>query len=299
MASTVWYFPTVHRCGLPEMAQFGKKIYIIPSSGGEQMCNIYSTTGESGTLNQPMIVDGQIGYVPLVATTDTRATAGRVRLSTGQEWALGMRGVIAYAYQLITGSGSFTVPADVGRLRVTCVGGGAGGFVSTWRYTNPTYDYTDASGNVVTVGAGPGGTTTFGTISATGAGVATATYSGSSLIATTQSCGQSCGGEFRDNDVHRGPSTSIYNIHGTLITQTGTGGYSDLDSSPTGFPGGSGNLVTGYMNVTPGQVIAVTIGGGGVGRCRDFTTWDYNSGGEGCNGGSAGAVLVEWGQGIE
>lgn len=281
------------------MAQFGKKIHIIPSTGGEQTCNIYSTTGESGTPNQSMIVDGQTGYIPLVATTDARATAGRVRLSIGQEWALGARGVVAYGYQLITGSGSFAVPADVGKLRVTCVGGGAGGFVSDWRYTNPSYDYTDASGNVVTVGAGPGGTTTFGTISATGAGVATATYSGASLIATTQSCGQSCGGEFRDSAVHNGPSTGIYNIHGTLITWTGQGGYSDLDSSTTGFPGGSGNLVTGYMDVTPGQVIAVTIGGGGVGRCRDFLTWSYNSGGEGCAGGNSGAVLVEWGQGIE
>lgn len=283
------------------MAQFGKKIHIIPSSGGEQTCNIYSTTGESGTPNQSIIVDGQTGYVPFVSKTDARATAGRVRLSTGQEWALGARGVVAYGYQLITGSGSFTVPADVGRLRVTCVGGGAGGFVSNKYFTNPTYDYTDASGNFVTVGAGPGGTTTFGTILAAGAGVATAIYSPDELLplTTTQSCGQSCGGEFRDVDVHAGPSTSIYNIHGTLITRTGKGGYSDLDSSITGFPGGSGNLVTGYMDVTPGQVIAVTIGGGGVGRCREFLTWDYNSGGEGCNGGSAGAVLVEWGQGIE
>lgn len=282
------------------MAQFGKKIHIIPSTGGEQTCNIYSTTGESGTPNQPILVDGQTGYVPLVSTTDARATAGRVRLSTGQEWALGARGVVAYAYQLITSSGSFTVPNDIGKLRVTCVGGGAGGFVSSGSHTNPSYDYTNASGNLVTVGAGPGGTTTFGTISAAGAGVATATYSDAYWpIATTQSCGQSCGGEFRDFDVHKGPSTSIYNIHGTLITKAGTGGYSDLGSAPIGFPGGSGNLVTGYMDVTPGQVIAVTIGDGGIGRCREFLTWSYNTGGEGCNGGSAGAVLVEWGQGIE
>lgn len=283
------------------MAQFGKKIHIIPSWGGEQTCNIYSTTGESGSPNQSMTVDGQTGYVPLVATSDSRATAGRVRLSSGQEWALGARGVVAYAYQLITSSGSYTVPSDVGRLRVTCVSGGAGGFVSNSRWTMSDYDSTDASGNVITRGAGAGGTTTFGTITATGPGVATATYDGTNFfpISTTQSCGQSCGGEYRDDAVHNGPTTSIYNIHGALIATAGTGGYSDIDSSPTGFPGGSGNLVTGYMNVSPGQVIPVTIGGGGIGRCRDFLTWSYNSGGEGCNGGTSGAVLVEWGQGIE
>ena len=262
------------------MAQFGKKIHIIPSSGGEQTCNIYSTTGETGGTYQQMVCDNQTAYVTLVATNSPRATAGRVRLSTGQEWALGSFGPVAYAYQVFGTSGSFTVPANVTRLRVQCVGGGSGGVLGT---TN--------------VGAqGNGGTTVVGSILASGAGAVTLVNG-----ALAPGGGTYIGVAFIGSDPRNGPGVVyLYGINGANRIGGGNGGHSDPAAGPA-CTGSSGYKAEGYLTVTPGQVIPVTVGGGGMYNRFGDIGYGYAVGGGGAHvsQGDPGCVLIEWGLGIE
>lgn len=262
------------------MALFSKRIHIVPSGGGEQTCAIYSTTGETGGTYQTMIVDGQTGYVTLVAVDSPRATAGRVRLSNGQTWALGSFGPAAYGFQAFASSGSFTVPANVTRLRIQCVGGGSGGVLGT---TNVGQQ-------------GDGGTTTVGSISAQGAGQVTLVNGN-----LTPGGGTYMGTSFGGNDPRSGPPpVYLYTIHGGQQIGGGAGGHSDPDGDPA-CTGSSGYMAEGYMNVTPGQVISVTIGYGGRYNRFGAIDWGYNvgSGGAHCSQGDPGCALIEWGLGIE
>lgn len=327
------------------MATFAKKIHTRGSDGVEYTTNVYSTPSEAGSQYMQIELDGQTGYVPLVDISDPLATAGRVTLSNGQTWALGKRGPIPYQYQIITASGSWTVPSDVTKIRVTCVGGGAGGVVVYPRRYSHTWltdaDYTLAympkpfswcTTAYYLMFRVSGGPTIFGSLEASGAQSSTACVyfqhaipgdcpatapelsvllSNTSLYSTglrdlancKQSCGYSCGGVFGDEDVHNGPSTPLTGVNGTILGYAGTGGYADLDN-PTNeiaMPGGSGYMAgPAYLNVRPGQVMDVSIGTGGLGYRRDeYVYGAYNSGGLGVAQGGNGAVLVEWGVGIE
>ena len=67
------------------------------------------------------------------------------------------------------------------------------------------------------------------------------------------------------------------------------------------MPGGAGYLSgPAYLNVLPGQVMNVSIGAGGPGyRRQSYIYGAYNSDGAGVSQGGNGAVLIEWGVGIE
>ena len=92
-------------------------------------------------------------------------------------------------------------------------------------------------------------------------------------------------------------------VNGTILGYAGTGGYAYLDN-PTNeiaMPVWSGYIAgPASLNVLPGQVMDVSIGTGGLGYCRDeYVYGAYNSGGVVVAKGGNGAVLIEWGVGIE
>ena len=294
------------------MATLAKKIRMKNSSGAVQTALIYSTTGESGEPNLPLTVDGVQGYACLAGTSDTRATSGRVKTSGGTQYAIGARGVPAYGYGHYTSNGSFTVPAGVTVLRVTCVGGGAGGMLER--------DCDDfSSTGTYTLSGVEGGATNFGTVVANGA-----TSSVYSIHATVSDDGE--GHKYVDcyntsitnsNGTQNGMTTtngtnhtvgyqggaavSLTMINGTLSGSAGAGGGVTVAQRARICTGGSGYKTTQNISVTPGQVISYSIGSGG--KCRDWGglyATSYNDGHHGvAYPGSNGAVLVEWGEGIQ
>ena len=108
------------------MAVLSSKFYMKNSAGTQQTATIYGTTGEAGTNYLQLMVNDVPAYVTLVETSNALATSGRV-LKDSTTYAVATNSIPAYGYGYYTTSGTFTVPTGVVRLRVTCVGGGAGG----------------------------------------------------------------------------------------------------------------------------------------------------------------------------
>ena len=147
------------------------------SAGTQQTATLYSATADVGSNYAMLYVDSTNCYVPLVSTSATTATSGRV-IKNGTTYAIGSSASVAYDYREFktATSGTFTVPSGVYKLRVTCVGGGSGGVcvtssdltvskVSTYlkSYSGSNGVYTNARFKNV-----DGGTTTFGSVSASG-----------------------------------------------------------------------------------------------------------------------------------
>lgn len=139
---------------------------------------IYSTTGEAGSAYSYIKVGDTTGYIPLCSTSDSRATAGRVKEHTGTIWAIATSGIPEYKKVTYNtpGSYTFTVPEGVTKLRVEVAGaggsGGTNGYSSSgdgWQHggkggngakVNSTLNVTPSSVISVIVGAGgraPGG----------------------------------------------------------------------------------------------------------------------------------------------
>ena len=292
------------------MATFTKKLYMKNSAGTQQTANIYSTTGEVGSNYMYVIVDGTQGYIGLVDTSNSSATSGRV-LKNGTTYAIASATVPAYSKQLITsGSGTFTVPTGATKLKVTCVGGGAGCFVYACSH-HCSYD--GAFTGSGTYSSGAGGASTFGSVTAYGA---TSTV----VVVSKKSC--SCGSGRDDTCTSYAPSYSSFSvssgsINGVKYTgcgyKSGTAGqsitaYDGTVYGPYGkggggagdgnndtvcaITGGSGYVTVSTINVTPGQALSYTVGGGGSGA-TDWYAGYY------CEAGTSGAILVEWGKGIQ
>ena len=294
------------------MATFTKKLYMKNSAGTQQTAVIYSTAGEAGSNYMYATVDGSQGYIGLVATSHSKATMGRVSKS-GTTYAISSSNPPAYAYTTMTtaGSGVFTVPNSVTRLRVTCVGGGAGGTYNNWVYSPsapPVYwDFSPAAG----------GSTTFGSVTASGA-TAPYYYGASRYQVASSRDSKSWKGEIGGAVPSQGfvngvivewtssyysgaPATPLVNIHGTTICSAGAGGSAD-DDGETITTGGSGYRVISTINVTPGQQIAWSVGAGGKNSSNGMGSWPnycFSSGGQGTCPGNPGAILVEYGIGIE
>ena len=307
------------------MAKLAKKIYLKNSAGAQQTATLYSSTAEVGTNYARLYVDNTNCYVPLVSTSAATATSGRVTKS-GTTYAIGS-GVIAYNAKKFTtaGSGTFTVPSGVYKLRVTCVGGGSGGItghrsdltvskVSTYlkSYSGSNGVYTNARFKNV-----DGGTTTFGSVSASGGYKAytTSAYdsesgTGDSPIITrcfypssvTTNVGQNKLSLYTDSDWHAGASAvPLTDVSGVTVFSAGAGGPADgAGISYFASPGTSGVKTVKTISVSPGDTISWTVGNYGQGlRRTSFTTsTDSNSGGIGAGRGYAGGILVEWGEGI-
>lgn len=291
------------------------------SAGTQQTATIYGTTGEAGTNYLRLMVNDVPAYVTLVETSNALATSGRV-LKDSKTYAVASNSIPAYGYGYYTTSGTFTVPTGVVRLRVTCVGGGAGGataaisnssihlpetFVesSTWEGANRS-GYSKGTA---------GGKTTFGSVSA--AGATYAVFNWYYYIYTDSEGWESSEYQWKGTYPSEGtvngyvgstgsnkagsPAVPLLDYKGNQIGTAGAGGYADGGGNFTIIAAGaSGYSKTGVITVTPGQKISYTVGTGGKGwHDRKYRTAEVNSGGTGVNVGGAGAILVEWGRGIQ
>lgn len=299
------------------MAQMAKKIYLKNSTGTQQTCNLYSTTGEVGAAYAMTVVDNTNCYVPLVATNAATATSGRV-FKNNTTYAMASTAVPPYNYSLITavGGGTFTVPAAVTKLRVTCVGGGAGGLIShDWIFSGYDSNWSPEEDTPIRMAGEAGIATTFGSISANGGTSPSVTgrfyrYQEDGMVTKTViysdmviSYGTTNGRYWTDtSNYYSGAAAVPLNLYtGTQVGVAGAGGHVDADGSTNVvMTGASGYKTVTIISVTPGSVISYNVGRAGYWWSeRGLNSGSYSSGGRGGGVGTPGAILVEWGKGIQ
>lgn len=122
------------------MAELNKTLHIRKGST-EQIVRLYTTQAEAGDTYSYIKVDGVQAYIPLGAENDGRATMGRVKEHTGNQFAILASGKPPYHKDSYTSPGTYTwtCPAGVTTARVTVAGGGGGGVA--FRLTGP-FSYT-------------------------------------------------------------------------------------------------------------------------------------------------------------
>lgn len=289
------------------MSSLAKKLYIRNSAGTQQTANIYDDVTEAYPAYMHLTVDGTTAYIPIVATNDSKATIGRVTESNGVTYAIASRASVPYNSAYYTSTGSFTVPSGVYRVRVTCVGGGAGSVI--WFRNMPR-------GTNIT-GYNGGGTTSFGSlVSASGA---TSTYvsgnyewvgTGESqshewvLYGYTVSQGTTNATYIRVYGVWvaGGPAVPLTRYDGSVAGYAGAGGQGNAQYvSDFSTTGASGYKTVSVVSVTPGTTIQCNVGAGGPAWFDWTTTYEGAFGNSGRHvwPGSAGAILVEYGGAIE
>jgi len=173
--------------------------------------------------------------------------------------------VAPHGMQVFGSNSTFTVPAGVYSIKVTCTGGGGGG------------------GNFIDTGGGDSGGATYG--GGGGGGGATA----SKVITTTPGTGYSVGVGSGGAATVSGGSSS-FGI--TLVI--GTGGAAGSSGIPTAAGGAGGNVGSVGTFISPGgtgqngsQSMLTAAGGGS-------TQGYYGTGGFADSPGAQGYVLVEW-----
>lgn len=137
----------VQKCGCLNMVELTKKLH-IKKGDTQQTASLYSTTAEAGTAYAHLIVDGVQAYLPLGEPNDGRATIGRVKETSGHEYAILTSGKLPYhkgSYKN-PGTHTWTCPAGVTTVRVTVAGGGGGGLATKWRLNIASAKYRGASG---------------------------------------------------------------------------------------------------------------------------------------------------------
>jgi len=184
--------------------------------------------------------------------------------------------------RITSGASNWTVPADVYRIKVTCVGGGGGG-AGGW-----------ASGYSPTNGSN-GGTTTFtgATSGVGGSGGLLSGGGGSGATDGAGSAGSSCGGSYTGGAGGgaggRGGVPTLYlgengNYGG------GGGGTQSAISSGNGGGGGGGtiisNVIGNILTVTPSTSIAYSVGTGGAAG--------HNGNGQYAGTGGSGIIIIEY-----
>lgn len=137
----------VLNCGCIDMAELNKTIHIRKGST-EQTVKLYTTQAEAGDAYSYIKVDGVQAYIPLGAENDGRATMGRVKEHTGNQFAILTSGKPLYHKDSYTSPGMYTwtCPAGVTTARVTVAGGGGGGLATKWRLNPASAKYRGASG---------------------------------------------------------------------------------------------------------------------------------------------------------
>ena len=163
-----------------------------------------------------------------------------------------------------TGSYSYTVPSTVTQIEITSTGSGGGG--SAYYFNAGSGNISaGGNGNVTTVtstglsitsGAGGGGATgTVGTNSITGAVSTSVNQNGGSPSGTTGGSSYFGSGSGGGGDNSK-PATP------TASGAGGGGGYYQNNATQGGYAGATQVSV---FNVTPGQIIYISVGAGGIG----------------------------------
>lgn len=291
------------------MATFSKKLHLRNTSNVEQTAEIYSTIGEAGDVYISTNVDNINGYIPLTTTSDSAATSGRVTHTNGNTYAIAVSGVPDYGYSRFTsGSGSFTVPQKITKLRVTCIGGGAGGYTLTYVSNGG-----GSSIGMYTNYGLAGGKTTFGSVTANGATAASITVETTAVAENwsthyyrgytiSQGTSNGSGDTYTSSYFSGGAAVALTGYNGTSYGSYGAGGYADGLSGTysAALSGASGYKTVTTISVTPGQTISYAVGAGSNGKANNTQySSAISSGGAGVSPGSSGAILVEWGKGIQ
>jgi len=278
-----------------------------------QLANYVNTSGKldasTGLVNATVVANGGTGAATLAANnvllgngtaalqTVAPGTNGNVLVSNGSTWQSGSPSSVGATGQVFVGSGTFTVPAGVTKIKVQiCGGGGGGGGFGGAGGTGQTSTFgsvltaTGGTGGTLTSGGagGTGGTGTGGDINLTGG-------FGSSYNSVYATSLMACGGGVGTNNAYLVPATGLLG---------GMGGYSDnatVATAGTGYGNGGGGLwgygggggAGGYClkfitGLTPGATISVTIGNGGTAGAGGTYP-----GGAGAAG-SGGICIVEW-----
>ena len=178
---------------------------------------------------------------------------------TGAPWLNGVG-----ALEIITtGSGNWTVPAGVYRIKATAVGGGGGG------YNGGSLAYN-------------GGDTTFGALTGSGGkGGSTSSGVGGSASGGTLNITGGSGGQI---DPCGGGSTQGFGgvaRPGTSESGAGYGGGGGGGTSGSGNGGGGGGTAIKVISVEPGDLIAYSVGGSG-------------SAGSASGAGAHGIIIIEY-----
>jgi len=164
---------------------------------------------------------------------------------TGAPWLNGV-GAIA---TLTSGSGNYTVPAGVYRMKVTCVGGGGGSTTGG----GSTFGALTGSGGV---SSGAGGAATGGDVNISGGSGQAFSVTGFADFPMSVVGGYSAlgGGAGRGRDVSG---------------NTGSGGSLSLSG------GGGGGAAIGVLSVEPGDLIAYSVGAAGTGASAGIIIIEY------------------------
>lgn len=146
----------VLNCGCIDMAELNRTIHIRKGST-EQTIKLYTTQAEAGNAYSYIKVDGVQAYIPLGGENDGRATMGRVKEHTGNQFAILASGKPPYHKDSYTSPGThtWTCPAGVTTASVTVAGGGGGGIAVKWKVNPSSPKYAGGEG-----GAGALNTTT-------------------------------------------------------------------------------------------------------------------------------------------
>lgn len=133
------------------MAELAKKLY-IKKGDIQQAASLYTTTAEAGTAHAHLWVDDIQTFLPLGEPTDVRATIGRIKGISGQEFAILTSEKPPYHKDSYTNAGTYTwtCPADVMRARVTVAGGGAGGCTTLKPNSLQPMEHPGGSGALIT-----------------------------------------------------------------------------------------------------------------------------------------------------
>ena len=242
----------------------------IPVTNLPTVTAAYGGTGTTATPTNGQIPIGNgSGYTlsTLTAGTGMSITNGSGSITLNSSSLPGVLG------QVFTSNGTFTIPSGVTAIKVTIVGGGAGGpYLSGCCYNFGT------SGGTSSVASG---TQSISTISATGGSVGR----GSSGPVPG---GYGSGGDlnFTGGGGNKGflSGGSIFGGAGGWQSAGGSYGASGGTNQNVSYaatvigPSGAGAAIKYLTGLTPGNTLAVTVGAGGSGS--------YN--------GAGGVVIFEW-----
>ena len=271
-----------------------------------QLANFVNTSGKldasAGLVNAAPVANGGTGSASLAANNVllgngtgalqvvAPSSSGNVLTSNGTTWSSTSPTSPGAAGQVFTGSGTFTVPAGVVKLKVQICGGGGGGSGNS---VNGTAGGNTTFGSYLTANGGAGGTTGGSSVSAGG------TASGGQINLTGGTGQFNAAGGFNGGG-GAGSGTATPNAPGVGILG-GTGGYLDSNISSaylaaTGYgnggggtnqAGGGGGYCLGYITgLTPGSSITVTIGAAGTCSTAGLSLSGSN--------GTQGICIIEW-----
>lgn len=288
------------------MVNESNHLYIKNTNGVIQTIDLYSTKEEVHNNCISIKIGNTIYYAALVDITNPYASSCRIK-KDNTVYAIGTSIIPEYGNQLFTSSSTFIVPSNVYSLRVTCVGGGAGGM------TGLTPDYL-ANGTGTWTFANSSNTVAGGSTSirnqntqkvlaqALGGQPASVTFNNYSFVSHTLSQGANPGGGYwSDSDPHGGGgSVSITDISGTVVGSYGSGGICDENNNGRyNYSGGSGFKTIAIVKVSPNDTLQITVGHGGYNWGRGgYYNYNHSSKGYGATVGSPGAAFIEWGEGV-